>query len=151
MSDQRSTPELFARDGAGGNRTLDLTDAIRTLYQIELLPRFMSLPGIEPAKPTIGVAGFEPATSRIRTERSTRLSYTPFATPRRGIEPLSSGRQPGCDASRITRQEGDRRDSNPLPPVSQTGDSAASSSIAMTSARRESNPGCLHIRQVSYR
>ena len=61
----------------------------------------------------VGVAGFEPATTRIQGEHSTRLSYTPlegagslrllmsilsYVVPVRGIEPRTYWLQISCSA-----------------------------------------------------
>jgi hypothetical protein len=61
---------------------------------------------------------------RLGLNRCTPPLHSPRAT-RRGIEPLSLHRQWSCDASRITGQRGDGRESNPPPqghglPSSQT-------------------------------
>ena len=39
----------------------------------------------------VGVTGFEPATSRSRSERATRLRYTPFLIPVHRITVLAIG------------------------------------------------------------
>jgi hypothetical protein len=75
--------------------------------------------------------------------------------PRRGIEPLSFGRQPSCDASRITRHEPPRRESNAVraPQVSTTSGQEPRTCRQESAARfrrdgerwggrRESDPPC---------
>jgi hypothetical protein len=59
---------------------------------------------------SVGVTGFEPAASASRTQRSTKLSYTPWGL-RSGIPPASAG-GPGI-GSREADREWAERDSNP--------------------------------------
>ncbi len=68
--------------------------------------RSRSRAGCEGIEPSLRVLEARPVTMTLRPKNS--------AT-RRGIEPLSLHRQWSCDASRITGQRGDGRESNPPP------------------------------------
>ena len=82
--------------GAGGTRTHDLVIKSHLLYATELRPRKWPLesdlylpPNHGRVNSLVGAEGFEPATSRVSDERSSRLSYAPVVRDG-GIEPPTS-------------------------------------------------------------